>query len=465
MKVKRQHDSHPIKKLLAGELRLNPEGYGFFISKDRTVPDVFVPARHINHAMNGDEIMVEAQKNKRDGRFEGSVVKILRRAQSTVIGRIERHGDEYYLRTFDRASQFELHIPEKNLHGAQRGHYAVAKILQYPAAGVLPVGEVSQVIGDEVNLPNLTQAVLLKFNIGEDFPHNVKEEIKTVPQQVDKTDLNHGRVDLTDLPFITIDGITAKDFDDAVCVRKRGKDYVLYVSIADVSAYVEKGSTLDQEAYQRGTSVYLPHLCIPMLPSVLSNGVCSLNPHEWRKTITAEIHYDGKFHLTRVIFYRSLIRSQKRATYEEVEAFFDRTGDEIWPEAVRKSLGFMKELATQLIKQATARGSLGFDLPEAKVIFDAQGHVQNIVRSQSLFSHKLIEVFMVAANEAVASFFSLNGVPGMYRVHDEPDPMKMQNFVQLVKALGLWQKTNSPLSDFFKHIKGHSHETFLHSVF
>lgn len=467
MKVKRQANKN---NLLRGELRLNPQGYGFFIPQEKAVADVFIPARHINFAMNGDEILVASRKNKKDGRYEGSVVKILKRAQTKLMGRLIKHDKGYSLQVMDRGSRFTLSIPQKNLKGATPGCLAAAKILQYPAPDAVAVGEVIHVIGEEMNLQTLTEAALLKSNIDPDFPQLVKDEIQTIPQQVDKNDCDDDRRDLTHLPLITIDGITAKDFDDAVCVVKHGKNFILYVCIADVAAYVKEGSALDQEAYARGTSVYLPHLCIPMLPGFLSNGVCSLNPYEWRKTLTAEIHYDERFQLTRVLFYRSLIKSQKRATYEEVEAFFDGMEDEGWPAEVKKSLTHMKELATHLIKQAEARGSLGFDLPEAQVVFDAQGKIQNIVRSQTFFSHKLIEVFMVAANSAVASFFTVHGLPALYRVHDEPDPLKIQDFIHLLRALGLGQRpmakqSAQPMNFFFKQLKRHSHESFLHSVF
>jgi len=451
-------------KVLKGDLKVHRDGFGFLIPEDNEMEDVFIPERYMNFAMNGDEVLVESFPSSKPGQYEGRVIKILKRSQQKVVGRILKHGRGFYVQTIDKVSQ-EIYIPKKNLGKATVGDYTLVNIIQYPGQGIVAVGEVEQIIGDQISDESLTQAILLKNNIFREFPKDVKAELKSVPKEVDEEDIEDDRHDLTHLPLITIDGVTAKDFDDAVCVIKRGKTYILYVCIADVTDYIKTGTAIEQEAYKRATSVYLPNECIPMLPNNLSNGICSLNPHVYRKTVTAEIHYNEKHQFTRAYFYKSLMKSKKRATYDEVEAFYDKTSDEVWPKPIKNSLIAMKELADKLMKVTEGRGALAFDLPEAELVYDAQGEIQNIQRSQRFFSHKLIEVFMVAANSLVGGYFNANGLPLLYRVHEEPDSVKVQQFYQMINSLGLKGRFKGKLNEFFKAIKGHPYEQFLQTVF
>lgn len=453
-------------RVLKGLMRLHPDGFGFFLPETKTKQDVFVPARHLNFAMNGDEVLVESFSNKNDGRFEGRVIQVIKRANTLVVGTLELLGQQHFVRFRDaKMGLDEIYIPKKNLAHARPGDLVVVKIVQYPGHRIAAIGEIESVVGGQIDEKTLTEAILIQYGIKRDFPEPVKRELEALPDEV-KDDLPPGRVDLRHLPIITIDGITARDFDDAVCVVKRGKTYILYVSIADVSEYVRPGSALDREAFRRSTSTYLPDECIPMLPEKLSNGLCSLNPFVPRFTLTAEIHYNERFQFIQAHYYKSLIRSHRRSTYNEVEAYFDGTGGEDFSAEIRHSLDLMQLLSAALIVQSKDRGAMGFDLPEAEVLFDAQGRISSITKRQRFFSHKLIEQFMIAANVAVAQYFSAHELPQIYRVHDKPDPLKMQNFVRMVKDLGLYKHLEGfHPSEFFEKVAGHPLETYLQSVF
>lgn len=453
------------RKALKGTIRINEKGYGFLIPENKGKTDVFIPARHILFAMNGDTVLVESFRNKSDGRYEGRVIQVLTRANSLLVGHLVQHGKQYFLKPIDRLAFFEVYLPTKSLNKAQVGDLVVVKIIQYPGPGVMAIGEVNHILGEETNDQTLTEAVLIKHGIGRHFGKSVLNEANALSPDADLSP-DSRRVDLTHLPFITIDGVTARDFDDAVCVVKKGSVVILYVSIADVSHYVEPGSALDQEAYKRGNSTYLPNECIPMLPEKLSNHLCSLNPYEPRFTMTAEIHYNARYEFTKAVYYSSLIRSVKRATYGEVGAFFDKTGGEDFDPVVQQSLELAHKLAIKLVEQSRQRGALGFDLSEVEIVYNGHGGIQNIQKAQRFFSHKLIEMLMIAANVAVAQVFFAHGLPVLRRIHDKPDPFKVQEFLHLISHLGLGQhlKGFHP-ADFFDSIKSHRLESYLQFVF
>lgn len=452
-------------KVLKGVIKVHPNGYGFLIPDSKKKYDVFIPGRHLNHALNGDTVLVESFRSGGDGRFEGRIIQVLERANDVFVGKLIKKDQHFYVVSKDAGTPMEIYIPKKNLLKASVNDLVAVSLEQYPGPGIVPVGEVKQVIGDEENDENLTDAILLKHHIARPFPKEVLKQVQDFDDDVEY-ELEKGRVDLTELPIVTIDGITAKDFDDAVCVVKKGQSYILYVSIADVSEYVTRNSDLDQEAWNRATSTYLPDECIPMLPEKLSNGLCSLNPHVYRKTLTAELHYNRSFQFVKARYYKSLIKSHRRCTYEEVQAYFDGVPNEKYEKRMAQSFDLMKLLASKLMEQTAQRGAMNFDLPEAEVIYDVHGHIQTIQRSMRFFSHRMIEMFMVAANVAVAQLFSTYGLPLLYRIHDKPDSIKQQNFLKLVADLGLGQhlKGFDP-SLFFEEMSGHALETFLQTTF
>lgn len=453
-------------KVLKGIIKLHSEGFGFFIPDSKKKFDVFIPQRFTNFAMNGDEILVESQRNQRDGRFEGKVIQVVNRANEVVVGTLRLLGQQHFVQFKDRKLGLpEIYIPKKNLGTAKVGDLVAVRILQYPGHRIAALGEIESVVGFENDEKSLIEAIFIQNNVRRKFPDAIARELGKLPDEV-SAEISAGRVDLTHLPFMTIDGITAKDFDDAVFVAKKGRGYILYVSIADVAHYVTVESALDAEALARSTSTYLPDLCIPMLPEKLSNGLCSLNPNVPRYTMTAEIHYNLNFEFVRAELYPSLIRSRKRATYDEVEAYFDGTGQPDFTPELEESLIQMQVLAGALVAQAEARGAMGFDLPEPEMIFDSRGRVTQIKKRQRFFSHKLIEQFMIAANVVVAQFFSIHGLPLLYRVHEAPDHLKIQIFLALAHDLGfgrLIEKFHP--ADFFAEIADHHMENFLQTFF
>ncbi len=452
-------------KVVKGTLRINPKGYGFLIPDNKGKSDVFVPARFINFAMSGDTVLVESSRGSREGLFEGRVVQILEHAHQILVGVVKRQGKQFFVHTTDPGYELDVYIPKKSIGLATDGQWVAIRLVQYPGPGIVAIGEVEKVLGDEISDHTLTDATLLKFKITRPFPQVVNDETRHFDEDVQITTEGH-RHDLSALPIITIDGITARDFDDAVCVIKKNNAFVLYVSIADVSHYVKIGSALDQEAYQRATSVYLPNECIPMLPEKLSNGLCSLVPHVPRLTMTCEMHFNDNADFTHARYYNSVIVSKRRCTYNEVQAFIDGEPVSDLSDDVKKSLANMKILADKLVKKTTERGALGFDLPEAEIRYDANGSIIAVTKAQRFFSNKLIEVFMVAANVAVAQVFSVNGLPQIYRVHDAPDAVKLQNFMELVHNLRLGHllKGFNP-STFFSDMNGHKLDDFLKTVF
>lgn len=454
------------QRVIKGRIKVHPEGFGFLIPSAASKSDVFIPKKYMNYAMNGDDVLVESSMNGRDGRYEGRVIQIINRANEIVIGNLMLKGSQHFAVFKDpRLGLDEIYVPKKHLNKAQIGEVVGVKILQFPGPGALPIGEVVNIIGKEDDDEAILEGLLFQSGTRIGFPNEVMSQVDDLPDEVE-VEFSSKRIDLTKIPLITIDGVTAKDFDDAVCVVKKGRAYVLYVCIADVAHYVPTGSALDEEAYERATSTYLPNTCIPMLPEKLSNGLCSLNPYVPRYTLTAEMHYNENFHFVKSHFYKSLMVSRHRATYEEVEAFYDGTGGDNFEEAVKKSLKNMKVLAENMIRQSEKRGVLGFDLPEPKIVYDAHGKVAAVDKRQRFFSHKLIEQFMISANVAVAQFFQSREIPQIYRIHDRPDHNKLYEFDKLVANLGLPQELqNLDPSSFFRKLSGHRAEHFLQMVF
>jgi ribonuclease R len=452
-------------RVLKGAVRLHADGFGFLIPEDKTKADVFIPARALNFAMNGDAVLVESFAG-RDGRYEGRVIQVVTRANQTVVGTLKKMGDQYFVAFRDvRLGIDEIYIPKKNLGKAAVGDFVAVKIVQYPGHGIMAIGEIANVIGVEIDEKSLKEAALIQRGIARKFPDAVHHDVQRLPAEIEDV-LPHGRTDLRDLPIITIDGVTAKDFDDAVYAERRGRGTVLWVSIADVAEYVPVGSALDKEAYRRGTSTYLPDECVPMLPEKLSNGLCSLNPGVPRLTLTAEIHYNAEAEFTHALYYKSVIRSAKRATYDEVQAYYDGTAPGAFTAEVAKSLDVMRGLAEALMKKSEARGTMGFDLPEAEFVFDGQGRVVRVRKRQRFFSHKLIEQFMIAANVAVAQYFTTRNMPLLYRIHEEPDRIKVQTFLHMIGDIGLGRFVHGfHPADFFRAISGNRLEAFLQSVF
>ncbi len=422
--------------LVIGKLCVYREGFGF-VDPLEGGKGVFVPGRNMAGAMNGDIVAVEIVKEGRDGRREGKVVSIIERGVKKVVGRVEKSKKSCFVVPEDKRIRYDIILTHEDCKKVEDGDYVVVEIISYPSETRGPVGKVVENLGKTG--PKLDiELIIRKYDLPTEFPPEVLEEAEKIPSEVREEEIK-GRVDLRDQLCFTIDGENARDFDDAVAIEELPNgNFKLYVHIADVSHYVKPGSSLDREAYKRGTSVYFPDRCIPMLPERLSNGICSLNPHVDRLTFTCEMEINKRGMVVDYKIYESVIHSKARLTYTIAQKIID--GDE---EAIEKfphvvdSLKKMYKLAQILYKKRYKRGSLDFDLPEPVVVLNAEGEPIDIYKAERLWSHRIIEEFMIAANETVAEYMFWTDYPSIYRVHESPDREKLQEFLNFVRSLGI----------------------------
>lgn len=430
--------AEPPPQYLEGILKIHRDGFGFVLAEQPGVNDVFIPGRRMMGAMNGDRVIATVRVNPRDGRLEGAITEIKSRGTSWVIGRLQKSGYQTVAVVSEKGRSTEFLVPSKKLNGAEIGQSVGLNIVQYPEEGRQGIAEVVQIFAERGTPKTETDIVILKHQLPREFPDEVLREADDWQRRRDIS-LGQGRRDLRDLPFVTIDGETAKDFDDAICVKPEGDGYRLWVSIADVSHYVVPGSALDREAFKRGTSVYFPDQCIPMLPEALSNDLCSLRPKEDRLTFTCEMFYDAQGMPKSADVYKSVIHSKARLTYKQVaRALVDLVPEVREPlTPLLPMLTDALELSRKIRRQRFARGSIDFDMPEPEIqISFEDGSIENIIKAERNEAHFLIEELMIAANEAVARFITARRVPGIYRVHGEPDPEKVKNFQILLHNLG-----------------------------
>ncbi len=384
--------------------------------------------------MDGDRVAVRVERGWKTGKPEGRIVRILERAHQTLVGRYEAGKRFGYVVPADPRLNHDIFIPPRASLKARAGQMVIARIDAYPERNRNPEGTIIEILGDPDDPEVEILAIVHKHGLPYRFPAETLERAAQIPDHVLEADLD-GRNDLRDLTVVTIDGETARDFDDAVAVKREGDNGIrLWVSIADVAHYVAEGGPLDREALERSTSVYFPGRCIPMLPESLSNGICSLNPGVDRLTLTAEMLFDGQGGRVSSRFYTSVIRSRARLTYTEVRDMVvnrDQSVIDRYPE-IFPHLEVMKELALRLTAMRRRRGSLDFDLPEAEVVLDLRGRPEDIVRSERTLAHRMIEEFMLAANEAVAAFLTGKKAPFLYRIHEPPDLEKLQAFQEFI---------------------------------
>ncbi|WP_457566962.1 ribonuclease R [Desulfurobacterium sp.] len=422
--------------LIVGKLCAYKEGFGF-VDPLEGGKGVFVPGRNMAGAMNGDIVAVQVVKEGKDGKREGKIVSIIDRAVKKVVGRVEKYKKHCFVVPEDKRIRYDVILTSEDFKNVEDGDYVVAEIISYPSETRGPVGRVVENLGKSG--PKLDiELIIRKYDLPVEFPQEVLEEAEKIPQEVSISDIK-GRVDLREQLTFTIDGETARDFDDAVAIEKLPNgNYRLFVHIADVSHYVKPGSALDKEAYNRGTSVYFPDRCIPMLPERLSNGICSLNPDVDRLTFTCEMEINRHGIVVDYKIYESVIHSKARLTYNIAQKIID--GDEEakrdFPHVV-ESLNHMYRLAQILHRKRYKRGSIDFDLPEPVVVLNAEGEPIDIYKAERLWSHRLIEEFMIIANETVAEFMFWADYPSVYRIHESPDREKLAEFLNFVKSLGI----------------------------
>ena len=452
--------------LVSGTLWCTRSGNGFVVPDNVEEKDIFVPSRFIKDAFHGDKVIARVEHSFR-GKKEGTIIKVTQRKIRNIVGFVRRDRNTTYIIPEDeRISHHFVVTSTLKSVGLNDNDLVAARITRFPEGGMDPACTVLKVFKGLQNVLSITQFVQYKSAL----PFRFKKRTESEAQALDTSMNLKDRLDLRETIHVTIDGELAKDFDDAVCIEKTDKGFILYVSIADVSHYVSPGSTLDREAYERGTSIYFPGTVVPMLPKVLSNGICSLNPEEDRLAMTVKLTFNMNGDLTGSSFHKSIIRSVLRLTYNEVEDALIRKDRKTRKEVQRHlpSLEYMGELATLLSTKREKRGSLDFDLPEPDVILDIEGGIQDILRAERLFSHRIIEEFMIAANEAVANFLTENKVNTMYRIHESPDSEKLKDLERLLQALSIGYKRSGKdikgLQEVLRNVEGTNYEFLVNRV-
>ncbi|HME60070.1 MAG TPA: ribonuclease R [Candidatus Binatia bacterium] len=435
VRLKKNHYALPDRQNLAtGRVHAHPDGYGFLILEDRDAEDLYINRREMRRVMHGDRVMARIERRSRGG-SETRIVQVLERAHKRLIGtynEIDRHG---YLVPMDaRIGPIRVDTGGKK---PDEGKVIAAEIARYGTALSPPEAQIVKVIGDADDPEVQAQSIVFRFGLSATFPAAVYQEANRISHAIPTAEID-ARTDLRSLPIVTIDGENARDFDDAVYVRRQGAGYELYVSIADVAAYVTSQSALDEEAFARATSVYFPDRAIPMLPEALSNGICSLNPNEDRLTKTVCIEFNARGEVLRSRFFNSVIRSHQRMTYTNVRRILVDCDFEVLEryKDLIDQFKLMEELALLIYEQRRARGNLDFDLPEAEIVLDIQGMPENIVRAERNIAHRIIEEFMIAANEAVARHLTEKNLPLLYRVHEGPDSDALEALAPFLLSLG-----------------------------
>lgn len=427
----------PDGTLWTGEISLHRDGYGFMVPEDSRLPDVFVPERFLNGAWHRDRVVVRVAAPDARGRREGKVAQVLGHGLKQVVGHVERDAKHWVLVPNDDRIRLHVRITSDAAGKLKQGDVVVLRLEHYANDPGGASGVVIQHLEDRGSLATESQIVIAEHQLTEAFPEVVVTEAERRARE--EIHGGKGRKDLRKVPLVTIDGETAKDFDDAVAARPEGDGVRLWIAIADVSHYVVPGTKLDDEAYARGTSVYFPGFCIPMLPQALSEDVCSLRPDVDRYCMVCELVLGPKGEIINPQFYRAVMRSHARLTYTQVQEFLDSKTSHLpeLPESVFASLKLLEQAARLLRRLRRERGSVDFDLPEPAIELDiATGDVEQIVRAKRVFAHFLIEELMIMANEAVARFLTNARSGCVYRIHDRPSEERLEMLLELMKHLG-----------------------------
>ncbi|MDP6605831.1 MAG: ribonuclease R, partial [Dehalococcoidia bacterium] len=427
--------------LVVGRVQTNPRGFGFVTPEAATGADgdIYIAGANLNQAMHGDRVVTRLERRGQGGRAEGRIVRILERRAATLVGRYDTDESGLgFVVPFDRRIIMDVHVPAKERGTAARGDIVVVELTRWPTATRNPVGRVTEVLGD-MDAPGVDiEIILRKHGIPDEHGAGAVREAEQLGAEVRDRD-RRGRTDFRALTTVTIDGEHARDFDDAITLeRLPNGHYWLGVHIADVSHYVRPGSELDREARERGTSVYFPERAVHMFPSALSTGLCSLNPHVDRLVQSCLMEVTDRGEVVRHELHDGIIHSDARMTYTEVSAIVaerDAATRERFAELV-PLFELMHELFEVLARRRRRRGSIDFDLKEPEIVLDDAGLVAAITAAERHVAHRIIEEFMLLANEVVAEHLDAAEMPALYRVHDPPDLTKVAEFEEFITTLG-----------------------------
>ena len=423
--------------LIVGTVSGHRDGHGILHADDRSAP-VILPYRQMREVMHGDRITVRISGTDQRGRPEGTVVEVLERGTTEIVGRLyDESGISFVVPDNPRIAHRVL-VPREQLGGAQAGQIVLVKLIEQPSRNAQPLGHVARVLGEHAAPGMETQIAIHSHGLPFEFPPEAVHQAESYGAAVSAA-AKRGREDLRELPLVTIDGEDARDFDDAVfCERVRG-GWRLIVAIADVGSYVPLNSALDQEAQRRGTSVYFPNQVLPMLPEALSNGLCSLNPGVDRLTLAVELKVNSNGKVTRARFFEGVMRSAARLTYTRVAAYLANPAASSDSEAAARGEQLQQLYAVfkALHVARTQRGAMDFDAPELKMRFDQQGRIAAFYEQPRNDAHRLIEECMIAANVQAAKFLKKHRIPTLYRVHGRPEEERLQQLRQFLTGFGI----------------------------
>jgi len=425
------------RDLVAGRIIAHPDGFGF-VKPDEGGDDLYLYPKEMRTVFHGDRVVARVTGRDRRGRLEGSVVEILERTTTSVVGRLYSESGVGLVVPDNKRMTHDIIIPSDRLMQAEQGQIVVAEITDQPTKRTPPIGRIMEVVGDHMGPGMETDIAIRAHDLPVEWPEAVTAEIATLGEEVPEA-AKAGRTDLRELPLVTIDGADARDFDDAVYCERKPKGWKLLVCIADVSSYVTPDSALDQEALKRGNSVYFPDRVIPMLPEVLSNGLCSINPDVDRLCMACELYVNREGRVTRSRFFEAVMRSHARLTYDQVAAMLDEA-DAALAEQFETVLPHLQELHAlfEALHGARAkRGAIDFDTTETKFVFNESRRIARIEPVRRNDAHRIIEECMLAANVAAARLFERKKMPALYRIHETPNEEKLSDLREFLGELGL----------------------------
>ncbi len=429
----------PVDKmeLIAGHVIGHKDGFGFVVPDDGG-DDLFLNARQMRTIFHGDRVLARVSGLDHRGRSEAIVVEVLEHGTQQLVGRLVVESGAAFVEPSNQRVTQDILIPTDALNGATDGQMVVVAITVQPSQHMRPTGKVIEVLGDHMAPGMEIDVAIRNHDLPYVWPDDVLDESARFPVEVPAAAIE-GRLDLRKLPFVTIDGEDAKDFDDAVYCEKRGANWVLYVAIADVSHYVKPGSALDVEAYNRGNSVYFPERVIPMLPEALSNGLCSLKPEVDRLTQVCEMTIDNEGKITHYQFHEAVIHSHARLTYNQVYAMIPENNAELRAQYKKlvPDLENLFALYHILHEARNKRGSIDFEMPETKIIFGEGRKIERIIPLQRNDAHRVIEECMLCANICAARFLLKNNCPSLYRIHEGPNDTKLEDLRRFLGEMGL----------------------------
>lgn len=473
--IKTHKDRYGIPEkmnLVVGKLQCNQRGFGFVIPDNKELKDVFISSDDMNGALHGDKVVARLISKNGEGRSqEGEIIRILERVNKTVVGTFENSKNFGFVIPSDTRINMDIFIPKSDINNAKTNQIVIVEITKWPEKRRNPEGRIVEILGHKNDTGTDILAIIKKYGLPENFPEEVIAEVERIPEEIHEAEIKR-RLDLRDKTIITIDGADAKDLDDAISIEKLNNgNYKLGVHIADVTYYVRENSPLDKEALKRGTSVYLVDRVIPMLPKKLSNGVCSLHPGEPRLTLSVfmEINKSGKVVDHQIV--ETVIESKERLVYDNISDLLEHNNQEQLGRYahILDDLKLMEELCHILTKKREERGSIDFDFPEAKIILDKKGHPIEVKKFDRRIANRMIEEFMLISNETVAEYMYWADIPFLYRIHEDPDMEKINEFNKFIHNFGYHLKGTQEihpkeLQELIKKIENTREENIINTL-